>query len=109
MEQKPKDEKSFVEQRIAQGYGKDRPYLHGQVIDYIKEYFYNKEKRQVTQRFHHGLDVGCGAGLSTEAQVTSFDFHLREQIRYELAYSFILHSFIRYMESQIFRMNFVRL
>lgn len=61
------DEKSFDEERIAQGYAKDRPYLHGQVIDCIKEYLYNKEKLQITQRFHHGLDVGCGAGLSTKA------------------------------------------
>ncbi|MDD2973254.1 MAG: class I SAM-dependent methyltransferase [Lachnospiraceae bacterium] len=54
------NENSFDEKRIAEGYAKDRPYLHGQVIELLG-------KEQVTQHFQRGLDVGCGAGLSTKA------------------------------------------
>lgn len=49
----------FDYQRIAQGY-KDRPFLHRQVI----ERFQNDTGRQ---HFELGLDIGCGAGLSTKA------------------------------------------
>ncbi len=49
----------FDYQRIAQGY-KERPFLHGQVIE--------RFRRDVTeQTFENGLDVGCGAGLSSKA------------------------------------------
>lgn len=49
----------FDDQRIAQGY-KDRPFLHRQVI----EQFQNDTGGQ---HFELGLDIGCGAGLSTTA------------------------------------------
>lgn len=49
----------FDFKRIAQGY-KDRPFLHGQVIE--------RFQRDVTDKlFENGLDVGCGAGLSCKA------------------------------------------
>ena len=49
----------FDYKRIAQGY-KDRPFLHGQVIE--------RFQRDVTDKlFENGLDVGCGAGLSCKA------------------------------------------
>lgn len=50
---------AFDFKRIAQGY-KNRPYLHKQVI----EQFQNDVTKQ---RFSNGLDIGCGAGLSTKA------------------------------------------
>lgn len=50
---------SFDFKRIAQGY-KNRPYLHKQVI----ELFQNDVTKK---RFANGLDIGCGAGLSTKA------------------------------------------
>lgn len=52
---------TFDYKRIAEGYAKDRPFLHGQVIDMLKE------KLSLTANFEKGLDVGCGAGLSTKA------------------------------------------
>lgn len=51
--------KDFDYKRIAQGY-KDRPFLHKQVI----EQFRNDITNQI---FSNGLDIGCGAGLSTKA------------------------------------------
>lgn len=53
--------RSFDEKRIAEGYAKDRPYLHGQVMELLKE------DLQIGEKFAYGLDVGCGAGLSTRA------------------------------------------
>lgn len=62
---------SFNYQRIAQGY-KKRPFLHKQVIERFQQ--------DVTSRpFLNGLDIGCGAGLSSKAlklicrQVTGTD------------------------------------
>lgn len=49
----------FDFKRIAQGY-KNRPFLHKQVI----EIFQNDTGRQ---QYALGLDIGCGAGLSTKA------------------------------------------
>lgn len=52
--------KSFDTERIALGYA-NRPWIHKDIIGEIaKEY----EKRS---DFQNGLDVGCGAGLSTKA------------------------------------------
>ena len=53
--------KSFDDKRIAEGYTKDRPFLHAQVIDNLKR------DMEIADDFQHGLDVGCGAGLSTKA------------------------------------------
>lgn len=52
---------SFNEKRIAEGYAKDRPWLHKAVIDRLK--------RDLTGEkvFEGGLDIGCGAGLSSKA------------------------------------------
>lgn len=52
---------SFDYKRIAEGYAKDRPFLHGQVIELLKK------DLQITRNFSNGLDVGCGAGLSSKA------------------------------------------
>lgn len=66
------DNKSFDSQRIAEGYGK-RPWLHKQVMEQIKK------DCGIIDIFKNGLDVGCGAGLSTKAlrliceQVTGTD------------------------------------
>lgn len=51
--------KSFDSQRIAEGYAK-RPWLHKDVIEQIK-----KDNNII--QLENGLDVGCGAGLSTKA------------------------------------------
>ncbi|MBE5876241.1 MAG: class I SAM-dependent methyltransferase [Lachnospiraceae bacterium] len=53
--------KSFDFERIALGYAKDRPWLHPQVIERLRK------DLQIEDNFHNGLDVGCGAGLSTKA------------------------------------------
>ncbi|MBD5159034.1 MAG: methyltransferase domain-containing protein [Ruminococcus sp.] len=53
--------KSFDDKRIAQGYAKDRPWLHKLVMERLKS------DCAVDTPFHNGLDVGCGAGLSTKA------------------------------------------
>lgn len=53
------DNKSFDSQRIAEGYRK-RPWLHKQVMEQIKK------DCGITAIFKNGLDVGCGAGLSTK-------------------------------------------
>ncbi|MCM1252844.1 MAG: class I SAM-dependent methyltransferase [Clostridium sp.] len=53
------DSKSFDSRRIAEGYTK-RPWLHKQVMEQIKK------DCGVTNSFQNGLDVGCGAGLSTK-------------------------------------------
>ncbi|RKM59200.1 class I SAM-dependent methyltransferase [Butyrivibrio sp. CB08] len=54
--------KSFDSKRIAEGYLK-RPWLHKSVMDALKK------DLALTQeyKFRNGLDVGCGAGLSTKA------------------------------------------
>ena len=53
------DSKDFDFQRIAEGY-KRRPFLHKQIIE--------RFHRDVTPRFFpNGLDIGCGAGLSSKA------------------------------------------
>ena len=52
-------DKDFDFKRVAQGY-KERPFLHKQVIE--------RFQRDVTEElFLNGLDVGCGAGLSSKA------------------------------------------
>lgn len=53
------DSHSFDTKRIADGY-KNRPWLHPQVIEKIAQI-------TGTDSFLHGLDVGCGAGLSARA------------------------------------------
>lgn len=53
--------KSFDDKRIAHGYASDRPWLHKFVIERLKS------DLNITKTFHNGLDVGCGAGLSTKA------------------------------------------
>ena len=53
------DNKAFDTQRIAEGYAK-RPWLHKKVIEQIK-------KDCNIEYLENGLDVGCGAGLSTRA------------------------------------------
>lgn len=50
---------SFDHQRIAQGY-KDRPFLHAQVIERFQRDYGGR-------RYANGLDIGCGAGLSSRA------------------------------------------
>lgn len=56
------DKKSFDSKRIAEGYAK-RPWLHKCVIDNLRK----DHNLPDTFRFRNGLDVGCGAGLSTKA------------------------------------------
>ena len=55
------DKFAFDQKRIAEGYAKDRPYLHPLVFDEMHK------DLNITGVFVHGLDVGCGAGLSTKA------------------------------------------
>ncbi|MCR5670322.1 MAG: class I SAM-dependent methyltransferase [Butyrivibrio sp.] len=56
------DNRSFDSKRIAMGYAK-RPWLHKQVIEQLKrDLGLSKD-----HTFKNGLDVGCGAGLSTKA------------------------------------------
>lgn len=56
------DNKSFDSDRIAEGYTK-RPWLHKSVIDALKFDLDISDN----YRYKNGLDVGCGAGLSTKA------------------------------------------
>ena len=51
----------FDSKRIANGYANDRPWLHKSVIEQIQIEFAD------IIPFQNGLDVGCGAGLSTKA------------------------------------------
>ncbi len=53
--------KSFDYQRIAQGYAMDRPFLHKQVMELLRKDLPGEGN------FQNGLDIGCGAGLSTKA------------------------------------------
>lgn len=55
------DKLAFDQKRIAQGYAKDRPFLHPQVFERLRQ------DLNINTTFLHGLDVGCGAGLSTKA------------------------------------------
>lgn len=55
------DNTLFNSKRIANGYANDRPWLHKSVIEQIYAEFVDKIP------FKNGLDVGCGAGLSTKA------------------------------------------
>lgn len=55
------DNRSFDDKRIAHGYACDRPWLHKVVIERMKS------DLNIGKIFHNGLDVGCGAGLSTRA------------------------------------------
>lgn len=55
------NEKFFDYKRIAEGYLKDRPWLHGQVMERAKIKF------GLEDALENGLDIGCGAGLSTKA------------------------------------------
>ena len=56
------DNKSFDSKRIALGYAK-RPWLHKSVIEQLLRDCNFDD----TYKFRNGLDVGCGAGLSTKA------------------------------------------
>ncbi|MBR3634597.1 MAG: methyltransferase domain-containing protein [Lachnospiraceae bacterium] len=56
------DDRSFDSKRIALGYVK-RPWLHKSVIEQLKA----DCDLDDDHRFKNGLDVGCGAGLSTKA------------------------------------------
>lgn len=56
------DNKSFDSKRIAEGYAK-RPWLHKSVMDNLRKDMNLPDDF----RFGNGLDVGCGAGLSTKA------------------------------------------
>ncbi len=59
-------QKSFFDyRRIAEGYAKDRPFLHGQVMERLT--------KKLPRHYQNGLDVGCGAGLSTRALRTVCD------------------------------------
>lgn len=49
---------SFDYKRIAEGYAKDRPFLHGQVMERLT--------KRLHRHYENGLDVGCGAGLSAK-------------------------------------------
>ena len=51
---------SFNSKRISEGYLK-RPWLHKEVIEIIKR------DLNITTLYQSGLDIGCGAGLSTKA------------------------------------------
>ncbi len=53
------DNRAFDSKRIAEGYAK-RPWLHKEVMEQIK-------KDCNIECLENGLDVGCGAGLSTKA------------------------------------------
>ena len=53
------ENKDFDDKRIAQGY-KNRPFLHKQVMERFR-----KDVTDIT--FSNGLDIGCGAGLSSRA------------------------------------------
>lgn len=55
-------EMSFFDyERIANGYAKDRPYHHPLIMNMIRKQLNFNEK------WKHGLDVGCGSGLSSLA------------------------------------------
>ncbi|MBP5609429.1 MAG: methyltransferase domain-containing protein [Lachnospiraceae bacterium] len=56
------DSRSFDSKRIALGYAK-RPWLHKEVIERVKR----DCGFEPGYTFKNGLDVGCGAGLSTKA------------------------------------------
>ncbi len=56
------DNKSFDSKRIALGYAK-RPWLHKSVIEQLLK----DCNLDLSYKFCSGLDVGCGAGLSTKA------------------------------------------
>ncbi len=60
------NEQSFDDKRIADGYAKDRPYLHPMALEWVKREF-TKKGMMPEGGFDNGLDVGCGAGLSTKA------------------------------------------
>jgi predicted TPR repeat methyltransferase len=51
----------FDTNTVAEGYSKDRPYLHPEIIQKVKV------KLNLGQKAKYALDVGCGAGLSTLA------------------------------------------
>jgi len=53
--------KSFDDKRIADGYAKDRPYLHPQVTEILRK------DLKLNHILQNGLDIGCGAGLSAKA------------------------------------------
>lgn len=67
------NDRLFDQKRIAEGYAKDRPYLHGQIVDMLRKDW------KPDCFYRNGLDVGCGSGLSTRAlkqicgQVTGVD------------------------------------
>lgn len=87
------DKINFDMKRIAEGY-LNRPWLHKKVIErFVSDC-------EITSNFHNGLDVGCGAGLSTKAlrlicdQVTGTDVSeqmiqvCKEEYKNDKEYSF---------------------
>lgn len=110
--------KDFDFRRIAERY-KNRPFLHKQVIEQFR-------KDVTDQIFPNGLDIGCGAGLSSKAlklicrHVTGTDisdemitvtkeisedaarygFLMHGQIQYEMEYGFDQNAFIEFMMIQ---------
>lgn len=84
---------SFDYRRIAEGYAKDRPFLHGQVMERLTS--------KLQGHYQNGLDVGCGAGLSARAlrqvcdRVTGADISA-EMVRAALAlYTEPAYSFVQ--------------
>ena len=90
----------FDSKRIARGYV-NRPWLHKQVMEqYIKD-------NALSKKLSHGLDVGCGAGLSTKAlrlicdDVTGTDISpamievCKEQYHGNSSYDFYMCNFTR--------------
>ncbi len=55
------DNRSFDCGRIAQGYLRDRPWLHPQVLQMVRD------ELRLAEKLEAGLDIGCGAGLSAKA------------------------------------------
>ena len=51
----------FNTKSVAEGYSKDRPYVHPEIIKKIKL------RLNLSEKIKYVLDVGCGAGLSTIA------------------------------------------
>ena len=51
----------FVFPRVAQGYANHRPYYHPLIMEKVRH------RINLQGRYEHGLDVGCGTGLSTIA------------------------------------------
>jgi SAM-dependent methyltransferase len=80
----------FETAAVAQGYAKDRPYFHPEVIGKVRDHI------GVSGKLRRALDVGCGAGLSTLALLEIAEKVVGVDVSEAMVSAAVLHADIQY-------------